>query len=356
MHQNCSDSKLSHASQSSNLAMSQSLQRSLKFFYFTGMAIKSFSSGRNFSGNFISFWSVAMLIIHLFAITLLLFGYEIKPENLHIILLQVFGILTASLSYFAVFLFIILQRNNEKKFWELLNQVEMILTNFSCVPWFNRMISFKIGFWMIIFVFNQMFSFIAAIIRGDRRVAIVSVVVFIPRSIYWIFAMKFVFYVDVLSFILKNIHLKLSRKQLTVDDLRDFRKSYSLCWRMSRLIDDIFGWGLVCTSMGTLVASLQAGYLFSSDLAKGNLYFIPLVQIFSILLRIWVIVSSCQKCINRSSAIITTLFSINSRDFHPSVEGLGLQILHQRILFEPKNAFVIDHANFICVSYILVRK
>ena len=329
-------------------AMSQGLKYWLSFFCYGGIEFKSFSGAKSKSEKILSLWSIVLPLLYAVFAIFMLIMVKVDENNL-VGCVKMFIVWSWMLGILLVVFSTAKEKNNEKKFWETVERVEANLGCFVGVRKFNHSMGLKIWTLIVSSTSIQIILLIAAITRGDAGVTTATLSAFIPRLFFWFFTLKFVFYVDVLSFILRNLKL-VNTIRITIHDFKQLGKCYMLCWRMSRILEDIFGWSLIFTSATTTIGLLQAGYLFSMDLMKDGFYVNMLIQMALIVLRVWVIADSCEKCSKNTSAIATTIFSINSQEFHSEVEGLGLQLLHQQIVFAPKNLFEINRASFMQVS------
>ena len=333
-----------------NFAMDSCLDFCLKFYNLFGFFLNFPINKKTIREKVSKFWSFAVIIFN-FASVVFFFSVFRTAKEIHfyIKVLAWCGVSVVCLTCIMILFDIIRQRNNEETFWRFAWRVENISRTFQGVKRFNLIMKFKISAVLIGFILAQLSILVTAIVYEDEREFKLTLVGFIPKLIIWIFTTKFMYYVDVLSFVLQNLPLQLSKYPLTKHDLQNFSRSYAICWRMSQAINEIFAWGLVCTSMTTFLASFQSGHNLCKDIKNGEMRVISLIQIIVTLSRAFVVSNSCENCLNQRSQLASSVFSINSKDHHEIIESLGLQLQQQMISFEPFELFTINHKNLLNV-------
>lgn len=243
----------------------------------------------------------------------------------------------------------------EREFWEVVKEVEEMFElnlgmDFYCGK-FNRVCGWKFVMMLLSVLISEVLM--AIYLKTSRHTALVETAILrnVLKVITRFIVIKYIFYVDVLRVCLKNIERKLTRtKIIRKGDLRILKKVYALCWRLSYMIEDIFGWGIAYVMLLLFAAATFNGHDICYNYARGNMNFSPFVPLFFKTLTVWALALSCKKCVDSSVKIASLAFSINSELFHKIVEEFALQIMHQRIKFEPKTFFNVDYELVISVS------
>lgn len=88
------------------------------------------------------------------------------------------------------------------------------------------------------------------------------------------------------------------------------------------MFEDIFGWANVYLILLLLVASIFYGNNICVNYAKGNFNFALLIPLFVNILDIFTSATTCEKCVMQ----------------------------HQKIKFEPKSFFAVNHELVVGVS------
>jgi 7tm Chemosensory receptor len=116
------------------------------------------------------------------------------------------------------------------------------------------------------------------------------------------------------------------------------------------MIENIFGWAMICFMLLRVFSFVYFGYIILRDFAKGNITFSPVFPLFINVLELWIMANSCEKCVKTSNSIASLALSINLKPFHNLIGDFALQMLHQKIKFEPKRFFVVNHELIVTVS------
>lgn len=326
----------------------------MKFFIFTGILHPDFSKMESFRENCKKGWTLGIFLIY--SVSLLLFFHGAILD----LIIRESQFLVAFYHFFLVFCILwalmstLLLKKFDALFWKLVNEAESICKNQLGIKTNNKDFTkrcwFKIITSLSVFVLCQSTVFVSAISRnneGGRNVAIITTAPGIFLRIFWI---KFDFYVEVLNFCLKNIKVKLSKKFISKQEMNYLRKSYTLCWKMSRVIEKIFGPGAFLATFYTILGSLYAGHNLCTDYANDYPNSSPFFYVASNVFGMILTALTCQICIDCSSSLAPLVFMKSSKEFNQLIKGFGLQILHQSIKFKPMDLFDINHEFLMEVS------
>lgn len=333
--------------------MSKAIQFWSKFFYATGISLKV-----SFVRSSLWIFSSASICVYIASIIMacVFCDYSnIFASNRHV------GIFLASLYWGTCFgaslvIFLVFAKLKvERKFWETVKEVERIFDvelgeDFDCgnfrrefgIKVFTSLAGFLLAEIPVIFYLYKKEYFV--LLRN-------SIHLFIPKIILRLFMIKTIFYVEALNVCLRNIESKLKKKQfLRLGDLKVLRKVYNLCGELNKLFEDIFGGANVYLMLLLLVASIFYGNNICVNYAKGNFNFALLIPLFVNILDIFTSATTCEECVSTSKAILHLIFSINMPTFHEDVEKFVLLMQHQKIKFEPKSFFAVNHELVVGVS------
>ena len=166
---------------------------------------------------------------------------------------------------------------------------------------------------------------------------------------YRLLLLKFVYYVEVLAFRLKSIEKRMQKKIFSIKECREFKKDFDTCWRMCKLIEDIFGLSMMLTWGNTLNGALVSTYLSYLDLSNGFQNSFNFISSIWISVDILIVIVACENCLSAFNAIKKSLLN-KSRSLCKSFEGFLLKICHQRIQIAPKNIFELNRIVLVSVS------
>lgn len=331
--------------------MAQNFISFLRFFIVTGLFHSNFVKKKSFQETL---WSLSIFLFYFLAVVMI-FCSAISD-----LLIQESKFLVACYHFFLVFCIFsalvstFLLKRYDALFWKFVNEAESIFKgplgmetnnkNFTKRCWFKIIANLSV------FVLCQSVVIGVSIVQkreGARNFAIISA---ISRAFFRLFLIKFNFYVDVLHFYLKNIKAKLTRTFVSTNEIKYLRMTYTICWKMSRVIEKNFGFVMFLTAFYTILGAIYTGYNLCTDYVYGNTYLIPALYPVSKIFGMIVTTLTCQRSINCSLSLAPLILEKSSRDLHKLIESFGLQILHQRIKFKPMDIFNINHEFFVEVS------
>jgi 7tm Chemosensory receptor len=325
----------------------------MKVFHATGTSLKV--SLKKSSLWIFSSASICVYIASIIAACVFCDYSNVLASNKHV------GILLTSLfwgtcfgSSLAIFL-ISAKVKVERKFWKTVNEIERIFESelgqeFDCGN-LNKVCGMKVAILLTGFLLSEVSVIFFLHRKGFFVLMNNSLLHFMPQFMLKMFVIKNIFYVEVLNVCLMNIQLKLKKKQhLRLGDLKVLKKVYSLCWELSVMLEDIFGWTNVYLTVVLLVSLIFHGNNICYNFAKGTFNFSQTIPLLVTIVNIFVPLTTCEKCVNTSKSIVHLAFSINLPTFHEDVTDFVLQIMHQRIEFEPKTFFAINHELIVGVS------
>lgn len=335
--------------------MAKSLKAYLKVFYLSGLSLKSFKRQKRFRGNLLAICSHAMTLLFALSFIATISAAVTQKTSLETNSARgkfffAFTFYCFSAHTIVLILLTITKKRSEENFWELVNEAERIFKSELRVTAktrnFNLKCCLKILLPTFIFV-----SIVASAVTQNGGV--LGLTLLGPTLFTQLFVLKFVFYVTVLQFWLNEIKKKMSEKDLSMIEMKSLKKVYTLCWKMCIVIEKIFGWGLLTESFYIFDTTLIASYSLcvGKTLEEDGIIASLTLNIFFLLL----ICNSCQECIDCSKSISSLLFKRSSKDLHATIESFALQILHQRIAFEPRNVFVINNKTLKNVSFLTVN-
>ena len=319
--------------------------------------MKTFYRDKSFCDNLLSIWSIAINVVYVLSIIVAAVFFDSEkvhatdPNSKFQLTLLFWATL---LGAFLIIVLTLVKAKVEREFWETVKEVEEMFelnwgVDFHCGK-FNRVCGCKFVTMLLSVLVSEV---LMAIFLKANQTSLVKFAILrnLFKVITRFIVIKYIFYVDVLRVCLKNIEMKLTRTKIfRKGDLRILKKVYALCWRLSYMIEDIFGWGIAYAILLLVGAATFNGYDICCNYAKGNVIFSPFVPLFIKIIGVWALTSSCKKCVDSTVKIASLAFSINSKLFHKIVEEFALQIMHQRIKFEPKGFFRVDHKLVVSVS------
>jgi len=169
---------------------------------------------------------------------------------------------------------IITQRHAEDAFWKETEELDSFFKQ-DCgfvgkQKAFDRRTFRKLVISVCIYSLLQA-SIVVAAWQKSIATSIVGTLILIPVNISRIFALKFIFHVDVLCFYLTQMRNELRDRENNVQNLQQLRKIYYKIWKLSRLIEDIFGMALVFLTIATILSAFYAGYSLCMEIIDYKL-------------------------------------------------------------------------------------
>lgn len=334
--------------------MSHSTKNGLKFFYIVALSLKTYYRDKSVRDNLLSIWSLSLILLYTPLISVPNMDPKADITN------QQVKLLLLILNYFTCFgaltilILVVKHTRDELKFWQLAEDFEEIsklkLGILLDHKTFNRKTTIKIVVAFVVFVMCEVPPLIYSVVYPNELLFKSILFAFVPKTICRILNTKYIFYVDVLNFYMQVIEWRLAKKQITMSDMKTLRKCYTLCWKMCTVIEDIFGWSMCINGILKILSGVFCGYVMCIDYSNGHLNHGPLAPLIALVISAFLSAKSCQNCVSCSSSIAALIFSINSTEYRKIVESFGLQIMHQRIVFEPKGFYVVDNKYVLNVS------
>lgn len=317
--------------------------------------MKPFNRKLKLWGNLLSIWSFSVAFIVATSTSFVIFT---KKPILNDKEIKTFVILSHYLVHFNVCVLLgssILFQTAEKTFWMVFDRLELMFKHEFKMP--LRMNEFGLQNWskMFLEIFVFYFStFLFLTTFNAKPFGLKSIITIVVLSVIRFFGIKFVLFVDVLNFCLNNIEAKLVKKRaIALNELMCLKKALTLCWKMSRLINDIFSCGLLVTSPLLVIGVLYSVHNLSVDISNYRFNFNPLFVTISLSFQTFMMTSSSQKSLSYFSTIASLLMEKSSKEKRSTVESFAFQLNHQKITFSCKNVFQLNHKFMISVSAIL---
>jgi 7tm Chemosensory receptor len=327
--------------------MSKALESWMKCFYVTGTSVKVFFDKR--SPLWLLTTASILLVASSIIASLVLCDYDNFNATRRFIITLI--ICATCFGGFLIILVTIAKAKVERNFWKTVAELEDIFeTNlgedFLCGN-FNKAFGLKVIL-LSLFLLYEIPAL--CLVKKNTKIVLVRYVLsnFVLKIYLKMFLIKYTFFVDVLRLCLRNIELKLKKKQfLRLSDLKILKKAYGLCFELNVMIEEIFGLGVAY-----LIALLFAGSVFYGHLIchKKKMDFRPTLPLLINILEIFVTVTTCQKCADTSKSITSLALRINSQKLHKIVADFAIQTMNHKIKFEPKTFFVISHKLVVIVS------
>jgi hypothetical protein len=326
--------------------MKRNFKSCLNIFYFFGLSLKTFVRSKTWRENWLSIWSI--LIFGFYAVDFFFAFFTLKPIGQR----EIIKFIVRTTSYatniccFTTLFSIVLNDSDDDDFWEYTEELKEI---FEFLPGINvdykkhnQQIRRRALASLCVFGLGPLlFTAVSSTTENSRTVGVVA---YIPIFFLRIYNVKFSFYADILALCLETIEQATADPGITVDEIRVLKKAYSKCWLMCCKINDIFGFGLVASTIMAIMGSLYVGYLLTFVIKAGNFPFVFLSVTFSYILGILVMSLPCQRCINASAAIGSNIHIKSvSEDFKKIAEAFDRQMFFQVIEFRPQYLFTIDH-------------
>ena len=322
----------------------------MNFFYFTGLSIKAFDRKKSLLKNWKTFWSFLMILFYSVMVIFSFYIFNLTREATRAQSFVFLSFCSIYLCSLTTLILTIIKRNSEKEFWKLAENAEEIFVNLLAVKnVLSKKKFLKIFTIMIVIILAQILTILTAIYYKNFVTVRIMLVASIPTIVGRIFVMKFIFFVDVLHFYLDKIRQKLSQDKITISEMKSLMRVFTLCWKMCRGIEDIFGWGLAYYTIAMFLAFFSNGNALCVDIVKSNFNIGPFFFVISNIIVMLVIATSCQNCYKCSSMIASLTFRKNFQGNKGIVEAFALQLKHQRISFEPRKLFVISYKSFVNV-------
>lgn len=333
--------------------MKQSLKIYLNIFNLTGISLKSFERKKSFLKNVISIWSYVMFLLFWLSLggTVYLRTHATVESVKGNVFLK-YSFYNFCISFLVMIALTMKKKNVEENFWNLVKEAEIIfkyrLRTKINVKKFNLRCWLKIFLPVIVCTFVMTASTVIIFTKSVEFYPFF----FVSLLYSHLFIIKFVFYVTVLRFWLNEIKVKLSQENLSMIEIKTLKKAYTLCWKMCSMINEIFGWGLLTRSSTVFISTLPSGYALIIGTApymlKPHIIFTFATNIITMLL----VCESCQECIDCLAFIAPLVVKKSSKDFHALTESFTLQLLHQRIGFEPLKIYSINYETLTSVSFL----
>lgn len=336
--------------------MTQELKAVNSIFYFTGISLKSFKTKRSCNENIFCVCSFTLFAFHWIASGASLFIHRPVANTIPVVVFLHILFVSICISCFSTLLSTIRFINHEKEFWKLSEELTSLFDDHLGMKMnfkrFSKRATVKIYFSLVVFVACQVFVIVTAKAYGDKTSADAAIAMLFPVTVLRISAIKFVFFVDISNFHLTQIKVKLTEKHVTLHNMKTLMKAYALCWRLCVLIEEIFSRGLIFNTLLTFIGALFSGYNVCVGITTNTLHIGPFYTVVSIIFISAIVVNACTKCVNSSRKIASLVFTKSSKKFHRIIEAFALQILHQRIAFEPKGLFAVNYKYLMSVSLI----
>jgi hypothetical protein len=323
-----------------------------KFFILCGFSLKKFSFEKKIRGNLMSIWSILMVVFYIVIIVFVFNMTIIRNENRHIVRVLRISLWMVCGSDLVILVQVVTRRKFEELFWMTLKDIENIFTYRLRVKLdykkFNRFAGLKIFLNLTFFVVTQVLTIVLRS-KHEPDHAHFMTLIFLPKLIARLFCIKFIFYIDLISFCLKNIKQQFKSKKIRRNEMQHLKKIYSLCWQMNLLAHKIFEWGNVLSGVLAYFGTLLIGHLICDDLSMNRFNFGPIYRLICVIQPVLVITMICKNCSDNCKSIASFLFDLNSKELHGSVEAFGQLILHQKIIFKPLDLYEINESTLISV-------
>lgn len=320
----------------------------MKFFFFTGSSLKCYFD-KSLPSKIISISLISFYILNIISAVIITISFTNLSPIPSKLFFTVFLYWSSWFCSLIIVLSTITKANVEAKFWETLSDLEYVFKGkkFSYGN-FNKIFGLKVIFLSSFFVSKIPKSFD----ENQIGVSIKSIIVpFIFRIVLHTLLIKYIFYVDVLQVCLRNIENELKEtKNSTFVDFKTLEKSYKLSYDLSLMIEEIFGWSIISFIFTRLGSSVYHGYVMFNNFVKGNVTFSLVAPLLMNFMELWMATNSCENCVETSKSIASLALSINLKEFHKIIADFVLQMLHQRIKFQPKSFLVVNHRLIVKVS------
>lgn len=316
------------------------------FFYFLGFSLKTpvTMSIKSWS----SIWSHVSFIF--LTITLLMTTFlqlNIKFEFSYNVL-RMFTIWLTNFLTFVCLASIAMGRKKEALFWtsfEIFSKTNgiFVVLSKSLVFWSNVKLT--------IFIASMFFPTIKVAFMFLRK-SEEKTLPFLALSLLHIVTIravtiKLIYFTGKLELCLDHLRSLLSYQIVPIGGVRSLKKSWKICWKMSKLIEDVVGLPTVLMSGLAIVGTILNTYTAVISFYNKKLEIGVIFSMIAVAIEICVTSKSCHNCFNCYRTIKGQLHRLHSGY---KTESFALQLMHQKISFSPMQMFSIDHMFVVLVS------
>ncbi|CAG9811268.1 unnamed protein product [Chironomus riparius] len=156
---------------------------------------------------------------------------------------------------------------------------------------------------------------------------------------------KFIFYVAIICNRLKLLPQHLHIIRLRIHKLKALPHIYSIIWNLSRIIEKRFAIPLIFMRLHIYMLVMFYGFILAQDTALGYFNTVHIVSIVAPQIIMWWLCYYCKRAYTIEKMFISALNreSHHKNDTNPFCEDIMLQIYHQTVIFSPKRMFEFDY-------------
>lgn len=183
--------------------------------------------------------------------------------------------------------------------------------------------------------------------RSDEKVFPFMSLILIHVMIIRASLLKIIYLSGKLEMCIKHLELLLIYRTIPIQGSSHFKKLWKTCWQMNRLIEDIGGLPLLLLVGLVIAGSINNCYTAFLGLSKGKLETGGILSVVVMGIEICITSKSCHNCFKYYRSIKGLVHKMYGEI---KTESFALQLMHQTILFAPKQMFEIDHMFVVSVS------
>lgn len=282
-----------------------------KFFWLFGFHFPEFQSFNSKWEKFINNWPYFVNVFYLLVIVLCFIHFVITSAHLEFRknFMVIFQIWTVHISSSSILVLNILSQKNQKKFWRILIESDELMVKFLRIELKPTRIKKKTIFLVVTAIL--FFSGIShAFFNVKRDLGVYEKYSKSSKlcfNINQLLIMKFVYSIHLLRKRLK--HFRENFDKIKKNDLNflTFTRSSSKIWKMSKLIDKVYGTQMVILLTGTCCGALFSGFAMAFNIVRGVSTVLNFYMIIVPILLAFFIVRNCENCVDSVSIIIKSL-------------------------------------------------
>lgn len=281
--------------------MSEKFSFCVNFLKFFGLFLDNFKEPSKKCLKYLKYWPFFAIFIYgifVLALTLKMLGLLIfnGQFNLHDDYTGIILMVAVHFRALTDLIYTIFRRKSEKKFWNLLNQLDDFIERFLgikidqkhenllffCGMMLNIVLNIGIGVTLSVFNYSLDDRFV------HHRTALLSFITHINMA-------KFGLYVSILHNRLQLITQNFYNIQLEAYKLHAVPQVYSIIWKLSKILSHRFAVPLMFMTLHVLIITMFFGFLMAQSISSATFTGSRVVSIVMPQVTIWIVCYNCQR-------------------------------------------------------------